>query len=82
MSLRKSQSMKNKIVAIFFITRGFVNPVVLKTVTGKWYTEQCLPNSVEEVSKLHPCLKFNTLLRSFSTMTMLLRMELRSGSIT
>ena len=41
-TVRKSRSVKKRMVAVFFSVRGVVERVVLetqKTVTGKWYTD-------------------------------------------
>ncbi|UYV62419.1 hypothetical protein LAZ67_2000490 [Cordylochernes scorpioides] len=54
-SVRKSRSIKRKILAVSFNVRGVVSRVVRiyqKTVTTKWYTEEYLPKVVQSIKKL------------------------------
>jgi hypothetical protein len=48
---------KKRMVAVFFTVRGVVERMVLetqKTVTAKWYTDECLPRVVQAVKKIRP----------------------------
>ena len=57
LAVRKSRSVKKRMVAVFFTVRGILKRVVLdtqKTVTGKWYTEHCLLQVVQELENLRP----------------------------
>jgi hypothetical protein len=70
--VRKSRSVKKRMVAVFCTVRGVVERVVLgtqKTVTAKWYTEESLPE-LFRLSKTFVHAQGQTC--GFSTMTVLL----------
>lgn len=62
-TVRKSRSVKKRMVAVFFSARGIVERVVLetqKTVTGSWYTEECLPKVMQALKKIRPNSRMDT----------------------
>lgn len=62
-AVRKSRSVKKKMIAVFFRSSGIVERVVLdtqKTVTAKWYTEQCLAKVIESLKNLRPKSRMDT----------------------
>ncbi|UYV70102.1 hypothetical protein LAZ67_7001800 [Cordylochernes scorpioides] len=70
-SVRKSRSIKKKMLAVFFTDRRVVSRAVLenqKTVTAKWYTKKCLPKVVQAIKSY---VLTQGLTHGFSTMTML-----------
>lgn len=61
--VRKSRSVKKKMIAVFFKSSGILERVVLdtqKTVTAKWYTEQCLPKVIGSMKNLRPKSRMDT----------------------
>ena len=51
-----SRLVKKRIIAIYFTTHGIVTYVGLenlRTVTAKWYSENCLPLVIQVLMELH-----------------------------
>lgn len=62
-AVRKSRSVKKKMIVVFFKSSGIVKRVVLdtqKTVTAKWYTENCLLQVIESLKSLRPNSRMDT----------------------
>ncbi|CAB3252061.1 unnamed protein product [Arctia plantaginis] len=62
-SVKMSQTVKTRMVAVFFSKRVILSTIVLdkqKTVTASWYTEKCLPRVLEALKNERPNSRLDT----------------------
>lgn len=61
--VRKSRSVKKKMIAVFFTRRGILERVVLesqRTVTASWYINDCLPKVFQKLQEIRPNSRMDT----------------------